>query len=237
MGNPSKQPKWSVLIVEDEASYRSYFSSLWKQAGCDVAAAVPTATEALSFLEKQVPDAISLDLNLAEGQDGLTVLDHLNRNPKFQGIVRVIATNDVRPQQIATVNRLGSIAAVVNKVEADEDYTLSVLKRVLAGERHIGTGIGIHGSRYENYLPKRGTTLIAWVGTGADFSTIAEAMGVTPEVVRKQTRIVADLLCARGEIPSNEHDVLRAFAVKQGFTKQHHHDRVNAIALQKKDRR
>lgn len=68
----------SVLVIEDDQSVRRMLRFSLRDAGFDITE-VPKGGEALQRLNKQIPEAIILDLGLPDGLGG-AVLDWLRRS-------------------------------------------------------------------------------------------------------------------------------------------------------------
>lgn len=69
----------SVLIVEDEAVTALDLRELLEDAGHSVVAIAATASDALASLDSCRPDIALVDIQLADGSDGISVAEALNR--------------------------------------------------------------------------------------------------------------------------------------------------------------
>ena len=89
----------TVLVVEDDRATREMYRSAFKSAGYSVVA-VEDGTDALRVLERELPNAVVLDLALPR-LGGRDVLRDLKARPDTQRIPIVIVTggetNDIAP--------------------------------------------------------------------------------------------------------------------------------------------
>lgn len=74
----------TVLLVENSQADQRLIESLQEQMGLKIAL-VETAEAALSWLTKQKPDLILLDI-MMPGSDGLDLCRQVRKNPKFKHI-------------------------------------------------------------------------------------------------------------------------------------------------------
>lgn len=63
--------KYSILVVEDEPLIAEDIAGYLLESGFEVAAIANSAQEAIDQLERNIPDALLLDINLGEGMDGI----------------------------------------------------------------------------------------------------------------------------------------------------------------------
>jgi CheY-like chemotaxis protein len=74
------QPRWRILIVEDEFIVGLHLESILERLGHEIIGVVGGEDEALYMLQHERPDLIMTDIHLADGGDGLRVaraaLDH-----------------------------------------------------------------------------------------------------------------------------------------------------------------
>jgi CheY-like chemotaxis protein len=73
MGCNGRNPKWRVLIVEDEFIVGLHLESILERLGHEVVGVVADETEALHLGATEQPDLIVTDIHLARGGDGLKV--------------------------------------------------------------------------------------------------------------------------------------------------------------------
>ena len=63
--------KYSILVVEDEPLIAEDIAGYLLESGFEVAAIANSAQEAIDQLDRNIPDALLLDINLGEGMDGI----------------------------------------------------------------------------------------------------------------------------------------------------------------------
>jgi len=88
----------TVLIVDDEVDITSYLGTVLTDAGMNVLIA-NDGDEALSVLERQIPDLISLDL-VMPGKSGIRVLMELRKTREWSRIPVIIVTAHARDPKV-----------------------------------------------------------------------------------------------------------------------------------------
>jgi CheY-like chemotaxis protein len=81
---------WNVLVVEDEMDSMELVQGLLEYHGIRCIP-TPTAEEALTVLETEMPTLILVDLNLP-GLDGWGLLRHIQQNAQLDRVPRVAVT-------------------------------------------------------------------------------------------------------------------------------------------------
>jgi CheY-like chemotaxis protein/anti-sigma regulatory factor (Ser/Thr protein kinase) len=94
-----------VLVVDDETSARDAMKGLLAQWGCEVIA-VGGADEAIMQARLHRPDLILCDLNLADGDSGVRVVDHL-RSEHGPGLACAFVTGESAPERISEARARG----------------------------------------------------------------------------------------------------------------------------------
>lgn len=79
-----------ILVIEDEADYRSIVSQLLEKEGF-AAVSVETASEGIAELAKRIPDLIILDIGLPDAS-GLDVCRRLRSDPGTAGVPIILFT-------------------------------------------------------------------------------------------------------------------------------------------------
>lgn len=74
--------KYTILVVEDEPLIAEDISGHLIENGFNVLAVANNAIEALEILEKDMPDAILLDINLGDGIDGIELATKIKSKAK-----------------------------------------------------------------------------------------------------------------------------------------------------------
>ena len=95
MENGLNQPL--VLIVEDEPALRSIYRIVMSKLDFAVLEA-RTGGEALELLAQHTPDLLFLDIHLPE-IDGITVLEHIQEEPRLQHMRIIVITADQQIQE------------------------------------------------------------------------------------------------------------------------------------------
>jgi DNA-binding NarL/FixJ family response regulator len=116
----------SVLVVDDDASFRVTSASLLRAAGLRVVGAAGTAAEALGAALDLRPDAILLDIELPD-EDGLVLATRLSRLPWHPRVVLISSDPDAAlPEDVRAAGAHG----FVPKHELPD----APLRRLLTGE-------------------------------------------------------------------------------------------------------
>lgn len=82
---------YKVLVVEDDQSLADLICEELNENGFEVIH-LNSGKAVLQFLEKEIPDAIVLDILLEDGIDGWTILEHLKEHEKFRHIPVIVST-------------------------------------------------------------------------------------------------------------------------------------------------
>ena len=101
----------SVLVVEDDAFLVKAYQMKFQKEGLDVLVA-KDGKEALSFLEKEPPNVLLLDLMLP-GMSGFELLTAIRANERWKNIRVLILSNLGQPQDIARGKELGVVEYIV----------------------------------------------------------------------------------------------------------------------------
>ncbi len=120
-----KQGDRSLLIVENDAAFASFLREAARERGFRTRVA-PRGALAVAMAHDNPPDAITLDINLAD-MDGWRVLERLKSHPDTRHIpVQIISTDEERERGL----RLGASGVLVKPVRerAQLDDVLSRLK-------------------------------------------------------------------------------------------------------------
>lgn len=98
-----------VLIVDDEVAARDALAGLLTQWGCEVDKAERGA-EALEHARRCRPDVVLCDLNLADGENGLQVVDRL-RSEHGVELACAFVTGESGPEHVAEARQCGYLIA------------------------------------------------------------------------------------------------------------------------------
>ncbi|HUA10750.1 MAG TPA: response regulator transcription factor [Solirubrobacteraceae bacterium] len=113
----------SVLIVDDEPTFRGHAGELVELSGLHVAGEAADGPEALRLARQLRPAAVLLDVNLP-GDDGLSVARSLARLPEPPRVLLVSADADVADEE---VRACGAVAFIPK-----EELPVSDLHALLA---------------------------------------------------------------------------------------------------------
>jgi DNA-binding NarL/FixJ family response regulator len=94
-----------VLVVEDAAPVRARVVALLREAGLEIVGEAATATEALELLSSLHPDAVVLDLQLADG-NGMDILRALKTHVPSPLVA--VLTNSAQAEYRARCLSLGA---------------------------------------------------------------------------------------------------------------------------------
>lgn len=106
-----KKEKRTVLVVEDDFFLVQAYQDKFEKEGVNVLTAMDGRT-ALSFLEKDPPDAVLLDLMLP-GVNGFDVLVAIKQNTKWKSVPVIILTNLGQDQDMKRGLSLGANEYIV----------------------------------------------------------------------------------------------------------------------------
>ena len=92
---------WKILVVEDEVDAQDMIAMILRQHGTTLTI-VPTAEDALEFLQQERPTVVISDLSLPS-MDGWQLLKSVQSNPALSGIpvVAITAYHSIRVAQEA----------------------------------------------------------------------------------------------------------------------------------------
>ena len=116
----------TVLVVDDTDSAREIAERILRHHGLN-AIGVQSAPAALTLLEQFTPDLILLDLAMPE-MDGLTLLDHLRKQPQWSQIPVVMLSAISDEQMVRRALQLGARDYLV-KAQFDAPQMLEVVMR------------------------------------------------------------------------------------------------------------
>ena len=103
--------KKSVFVIEDDAFLVKAYQMKFQKEGLDVLAATD-GKQALSFLEREPPSVVLLDLMLP-GVSGFEVLSAMRANERWKNVQVLILSNLGQPQDIARGKELGVLEYIV----------------------------------------------------------------------------------------------------------------------------
>ena len=116
----------SVLVVDDDATFRVTVAWLLRGAGLYVVGEAGTAAEAIAAAEELRPDALLVDVELPD-ESGVVLASRLTRLPWRPRVVLISASRDA--VMLDDVRASGADGFI-----AKEDLPEAPLQRVLAGD-------------------------------------------------------------------------------------------------------
>jgi CheY-like chemotaxis protein len=120
----------AVMLVEDDASVREFFTEALGEAGLRVTG-IALAERAFAALGAGRPDVMVLDLGMPQGtMQGMELLARLREDPAWRTLPVIIlsAVGDVVNRDVTT--RL-DVAAVLSKPLADVNQLIDVIRSVV----------------------------------------------------------------------------------------------------------
>ena len=117
-----------VFIVEDDAFLLKAYRVKFEQEGAEVWEAAD-GKSAISFLEKNPPNIVLLDLMLP-GLSGFEVLETIRKHPRWKNVPVIILSNLGQEQDIEQGKKLG-IADYIIKADVKISDVISKVKKYL----------------------------------------------------------------------------------------------------------
>lgn len=127
----------SVLVVDDSHVLRRLVEIALEPLGLDVSTA-GSVTEAQDCVEAIVPDVVLLDVGLPDGH-GISVLEWMRRNPRYDGVSVVMASGYAANDEINAAMAAGA-SGYLTKPFSPDDVRAAVLAVVHDGQRPAGSG-------------------------------------------------------------------------------------------------
>jgi DNA-binding response OmpR family regulator len=109
--------KTTVLIVEDSTELSDVLMLAFSQKGYEVIVA-HSYTEACTYLDAHVPDALVCDLMLGEGKGGIDVLAYVRGAPRLADLLCVVMTDSTSFEHIAEAAD-ARVLLYIQKAETD----------------------------------------------------------------------------------------------------------------------
>jgi len=126
--NKTKEKKKVVFVIEDDLFLVKAYKIKFQKEGAEVWVSTD-GKEALSFLEREPPNIVLLDLMLP-GLSGFEVLAAIRENERWKNVPVIILTNLGQPQDIERGKQLG-IEDYIVKANVKIDDVVKKVKKYL----------------------------------------------------------------------------------------------------------
>jgi two-component system chemotaxis response regulator CheY len=123
----------TILIVDDEADCRRPLAALLKHEGYEITEA-KDGLEGLQRLSEKKIDLVLLDM-LMPGVDGITMLQAVRKQAKFQNLPVLLVTGSHDPEMLRKARNIG-VQEYIFKGDTPFARMLELIKRHL-GEHHV----------------------------------------------------------------------------------------------------
>ena len=125
---------YNILIVEDETAYQRILKDTFEKEKFKVALA-SGCKEALTEVDKQIPDIVLLDIMLPGGMNGFDFLEQIKANEKTKAIPVIIITNLSSEKKVA--EEIG-VDSYFIKSETTIQQIISKVKEILNNKSLVG---------------------------------------------------------------------------------------------------
>jgi len=198
----------SVLIVEDDAAFRSRFVGILNDAAdYHVLADVGTASEGIAALDRQPPDVLLVDLGLPDAS-GIDVIRHAAKAvPQCESMVVTVFGDEAHV--LASIEA-GATGYLLKDASADQ-FLASIRELVSGGSpispviargllrRFVPNPLVPHST--ETNLSDREREILKLVAKGFNFAEIGKLVGISPHTVTSHVKKIYRKLAvhSRGE--------------------------------------
>ena len=185
-----------IYLVDDHPVVRAGLSALLNGAGHTIVGESEDITQALSEVNRLVPDILMLDLHL-DGRSGFEVLAEMQRRQMSTKVI-VLSMSD-QPRNVAEALRMGA-AGYVLKGSASIELVAAV-EAVQQGRRYLGQGltdIAVQGLTTDadrgSTLSPRERQILVMVASGKSSAAIGDELHLSPKTVDTyRSRLMAKL--------------------------------------------
>jgi len=185
-----------IYLIDDHPIVRAGLSALLQGAGHTIAGEGEDVTQALSEVNRLVPDVLMLDLQL-DGRSGFEVLAEMQRRQLSTRVI-VLSMSD-QPRNVAEALRMGASGYVLKGSASVELVT--AVDAVMLGRRYLGEGltdIAVQGLTTDaergNTLSPRERQILVMVASGKSSAAIGEELHLSPKTVDTyRSRLMAKL--------------------------------------------
>jgi DNA-binding NarL/FixJ family response regulator len=198
----------SVLIVEDDAAFRSrYVDILASDPDYQVVADVGTAAEGISALDSKAPDVLLVDLGLPDAS-GIDVIRHAAKQaPSCESMVVTVFGDEAHVLASIEAGATGYLLK-----DASADLFLASIRELVAGGSPISPVIArgllrrfmpnpMVPQSMETNLSDREREILKLVAKGFNFGEIGKLVGISPHTVTSHVKKIYRKLAvhSRGE--------------------------------------
>jgi CheY-like chemotaxis protein len=106
-----------ALIIDDNRQTADAMRQMLEILNIECAIAYGSSP-GITFLRKEVPDLIMLDINMP-GVDGFEVLAYLKREPRLSAIPVFVVTSDDQPETRQRATQLGAVTVLIKPATLD----------------------------------------------------------------------------------------------------------------------
>jgi DNA-binding NarL/FixJ family response regulator len=181
-----------ILIVDDHPVVCSGLTSmLSEQVGIEVVGSAASGEEALTIVQRDLPDLILLDLRMP-GMDGIAVLHALK---KFETPPRVmVLTSFEKEEDIYRAIRAGAQGYLLK--DTTESEMIAAISAVNAGKRYIPRHIAarLADRMMRSDLTAREVQILELLAQGSTNKEIAAALDISDNTVRHHVNNIMDKL-------------------------------------------
>lgn len=124
-GNPALG---QVLVVEDDIFIADLLDKKLSRSGLKIFRAMDVPSARL-ILEQEKINAVLLDINLP-GEDGITFLQEIKANPKFQHIPVIISSNLSKPEEVERGMKAGADQYIIKANTTAGEIASKVLEAI-----------------------------------------------------------------------------------------------------------
>lgn len=198
----------SVLIVEDDAAFRSRFVGILNDAaGYHVLADVGTASEGIAALDRQPPDVLLVDLGLPDAS-GIDVIKHAAKAvPQCESMVVTVFGDEAHVLASIEAGATGYLLK-----DASAEQFLASIRELVSGGSPISPVIArgllrrfvpnpLVPQSTETNLSDREREILKLVAKGFNFAEIGKLVGISPHTVTSHVKKIYRKLAvhSRGE--------------------------------------
>lgn len=185
-----------IYLIDDHPIVRAGLSALLQGAGHTIVGEGEDVTQALSEVNRLVPDVLMLDLQL-DGRSGFEVLAEMQRRQLATRVI-VLSMSD-QPRNVAEALRMGASGYVLKGSASVE--LVAAVDAVTQGRRYLGEGltdIAVQGLTTDaergNTLSPRERQILVMVASGKSSAAIGEELHLSPKTVDTyRSRLMAKL--------------------------------------------